>query len=115
MLGILVRNRRDKAAAKRFFRKLMKATQSMPRVIVTDKLRSHGTAGQPQRPEHRPEPWAHHAPKPHQTITHQRRDHAAPRTGRDAPRADGARVRRRAGSTRPAGRRREGAGTVRCR
>ncbi len=70
VLGILVRNRRDKAAAKRFFRKLMKATQSMPRVIVTDKLRSHGTAGQPPRYEHRPEPWAHHAPKPHRTITH---------------------------------------------
>jgi putative transposase len=55
VLDILVQNRRDKAAAKRFFRKLMKATQSVPRVIVTDKLRSYGAAHREVMPsvEHR--------------------------------------------------------------
>ncbi|MDJ0467164.1 IS6 family transposase [Streptomyces sp. H27-C3] len=44
VLDILVQNRRDKAAARRFFKKLMKATRSVPRVVVTDKLRSYGAA-----------------------------------------------------------------------
>ncbi|WP_211179197.1 MULTISPECIES: IS6 family transposase [unclassified Streptomyces] len=44
VLDILVQNRRDKAAARRFFRRLMKKTRSVPRVIVTDKLRSYGAA-----------------------------------------------------------------------
>ncbi|SCE30183.1 putative transposase [Streptomyces sp. DvalAA-43] len=41
VLDILVQNRRDKAAARRFFRRLLKTTCSVPRVIVTDKLRSY--------------------------------------------------------------------------
>ncbi|MFE2696980.1 IS6 family transposase [Streptomyces mirabilis] len=44
VLDILVQNRRDKAAARRFFRRLMKKTRSVPRVIVTDKLRFYGAA-----------------------------------------------------------------------
>ncbi|MEV7960325.1 DDE-type integrase/transposase/recombinase, partial [Streptomyces sp. NPDC088141] len=50
-----VRSRRDKAAARRFFRKLLKRTCSVPRVIVTDKLRSHGAAHREIMPsvEHR--------------------------------------------------------------
>jgi putative transposase len=44
VLDILVQNRRDKAAARRFFRRLMKKTRSVPRVIVSDKLRSYGAA-----------------------------------------------------------------------
>ncbi|MEU6603187.1 IS6 family transposase, partial [Streptomyces flaveolus] len=44
ILDILVQNRRDKAAARRFFRRLMKKTRSVPRVVVTDKLRSYGAA-----------------------------------------------------------------------
>ncbi|MFE4822181.1 IS6 family transposase [Streptomyces sp. NPDC056704] len=36
VLDILVQNRRDKAAARRFFRRLMKKTRSVPRVIVTE-------------------------------------------------------------------------------
>ncbi|MFE2317242.1 IS6 family transposase [Streptomyces sp. NPDC059441] len=44
VLDILVQNRRDEAAARRFFRRLMKKTRSVPRVIVTDKLRSYGAA-----------------------------------------------------------------------
>ena len=43
VLDILVQSRRNKAAAKRFFRKLFKAW-GQPRVIITDKLRSYGAA-----------------------------------------------------------------------
>ena len=39
-LDILVQRRRDKKAAKKFFRKLLKGCQYVPRVIVTDKLKS---------------------------------------------------------------------------
>ena len=55
MLDILVQNRRDKAAARRFFRRLMKKTRAVPRVIVTDKLRSYGAAHREVMPsvEHR--------------------------------------------------------------
>jgi putative transposase len=41
---ILVQNRRDKAGARRFFRRLLQETGSVPRVVVTDKLRSYGAA-----------------------------------------------------------------------
>ncbi|MFD5659870.1 IS6 family transposase [Streptomyces hirsutus] len=44
ILDILVQNRRDKAAARRFFRGLLKKSRTVPRVIVTDKLRSYGAA-----------------------------------------------------------------------
>jgi putative transposase len=44
VLDILVQNRRDAQAAKRFFRRLLKGLQYVPRVIVTDKLRSYGVA-----------------------------------------------------------------------
>ncbi|MFM9700049.1 IS6 family transposase [Streptomyces europaeiscabiei] len=44
VLDILVQNRRDKAAARRFLHRLMKKTGAVPRVIVTDKLRSYGAA-----------------------------------------------------------------------
>ncbi len=55
VLDILVQNRRDKASARRFFRKLMKKTRSVPRVVVTDKLRSYGAAHREVMPsvEHR--------------------------------------------------------------
>lgn len=43
VLDILVQSRRNKRAAIRFFRKLFKAF-GVPRVIVTDKLRSYGAA-----------------------------------------------------------------------
>ncbi|MEU0836355.1 IS6 family transposase [Streptomyces sp. NPDC005969] len=44
VLDILVQSRRDKAAARPFFRRLMTKTRAVPRVIVTDKLRSYGAA-----------------------------------------------------------------------
>jgi putative transposase len=44
VLDILVQRRRHKAAAKRFFRKLLKGCRYVPRAIITDKLQSYGAA-----------------------------------------------------------------------
>ncbi len=44
VLDILVQSRRDKKAAKKFFRKLLKGLQYVPQVIITDQLRSYGAA-----------------------------------------------------------------------
>jgi putative transposase len=44
VLDILVQSRRSAKAAKRFFRKLLKGLQYVPRVIVTDKLKSYAAA-----------------------------------------------------------------------
>jgi len=40
----MIQSRRDKKAAKRFFRKLLKGLRYVPRVIVTDKLKSYSAA-----------------------------------------------------------------------
>ncbi len=55
VLDILVQSRRNKAAAKKFFRKLLKGCQYVPRVIITDKLASYGAAKRAVLPsvEHR--------------------------------------------------------------
>ena len=39
VLDILVQRRRNKDAAKKFFRRLLKGLQYVPRVVITDKLR----------------------------------------------------------------------------
>ena len=44
VLDILVQSRRDKKAAKKFFRKLLKGLRYVPRVIVTDQLKSYVAA-----------------------------------------------------------------------
>jgi len=44
VLDILVQSRRDKKAAKKFFRKLLKRLRYVPRLIITDKLKSYGAA-----------------------------------------------------------------------
>jgi len=44
VLDILVTSRRDGKAATRFFRKLLTGLEYVPRVLVTDKLRSYGVA-----------------------------------------------------------------------
>lgn len=44
VLDILVQSRRDRKAAKKFFRKLLKGLQYVPRVIITDKLGSYSAA-----------------------------------------------------------------------
>ncbi|GAA2564123.1 MULTISPECIES: IS6 family transposase [Streptomyces] len=54
-LDILVRDRRGKATARRFFRRLMRKTRAVPRVVVTDELRSYGAVHREVMPsvEHR--------------------------------------------------------------
>jgi putative transposase len=44
VLDILVQSKRDKKAAKKFFRKLLKGLRYVPSVIITDKLRSYNAA-----------------------------------------------------------------------
>src|SRR4028119_705094 len=44
VLDILVQSRRNKAAAKKFFRKLLKGCTYVPRVLITDKLASYTAA-----------------------------------------------------------------------
>lgn len=51
MLEILVQHRRDKRAAKRFFRKLLKEQVTAARPLVTAKLRSYPAAHRGTRPE----------------------------------------------------------------
>jgi putative transposase len=55
VLDILVQRRRDKHAAKKFFRKLLKGLAYVPRVIITDKLKSYSGAKREVLPgvEHR--------------------------------------------------------------
>jgi putative transposase len=45
VLDILVQNRSDKKASRKFFRTLLKRLQYFPRVTITDKLKSYSTAG----------------------------------------------------------------------
>jgi putative transposase len=44
VIDILVQPKRDRLAAERFFRKLLRSAGKTPRVIVTDKLRSYAAA-----------------------------------------------------------------------
>src|SRR6476620_10198026 len=44
VLDILVQSRRDKVAAKKFFRRLLKGLAYVPRVIISDKLASYSAA-----------------------------------------------------------------------
>src|SRR5438309_8748638 len=44
VIDILVQPKRDRFAAMRFFRTLLRTTQRHPRVMITDKLRSYGAA-----------------------------------------------------------------------
>ena len=55
VLDILIQSRRDAGAAKRFFKRLLKGLQYVPRVLITDKLRSYGVAKRELLPgvEHR--------------------------------------------------------------
>ena len=55
VLDVLVQSRRDKKAAKRLFRKLLKKQGRVPRVLITDKLRSYAAAKREIMPgvEHR--------------------------------------------------------------
>jgi len=55
VLDILVQSRRDAAAARKFFRTLLKGLRYVPRVVITDKLASYGAAKRDVLPsvEHR--------------------------------------------------------------
>jgi putative transposase len=55
VLDILVRSRRDKAAATKFFRRRLKRLECVPRVVIADKLASDGAARRQVLPsiEHR--------------------------------------------------------------
>src|SRR5258705_8775723 len=44
VLDILLQSHRDKKAAKKFFRKLLKTLRYVPRTLITDKLRSYSAA-----------------------------------------------------------------------
>ena len=44
VVDVFFQAKRDGAAAKRFFKRLLKSHGGEPRKIVTDKLRSHGVA-----------------------------------------------------------------------
>jgi putative transposase len=44
VLDILVQHRRDKQAAKKFFKKLLKGLKYGPRGVITDKLKGYGAA-----------------------------------------------------------------------
>jgi putative transposase len=48
-LDILVQSRKNKKAAERFFRKLLKGLKYSPNKIVTDKLKSYGAAHRQMR------------------------------------------------------------------
>ena len=51
VVDVYLQARRDGAAAKRFFRRLLRSHGSEPRKIVTDKLRSYGVAHRELIPE----------------------------------------------------------------
>ena len=55
VLDILVQSRRNKQAAKKFFKKLLKGLRYVPRVLITDKLKSYAAAKREVMPgvEHR--------------------------------------------------------------
>jgi putative transposase len=83
-LDILVQKHRDKRAAKRFFRKLLKDLRYAPRRIVTDKLRSYGAARKEVLPDviHDNDRWqnnrAENSHQPTRQQEHQRRRFKSP-------------------------------------
>ena len=76
VLDILVQRWRDKQAAKKFFRKLLKDLTYVPRVIITDKLKSYGAAKLELVPnvEHRQHRYLNNrAENSHQPTRHRER------------------------------------------
>ena len=51
IVDVYLQNRRDGAAAKRFFKRILKRHRDEPRKIVTDKLRSYGVAHRETLPD----------------------------------------------------------------
>ncbi len=76
VLDILVQSRRNKAAARKFFRRLRKDLAYVPRVIITDKRASYGAARREVLPsvEHRQHKRLHNrAEHAHQTTRERER------------------------------------------
>jgi putative transposase len=73
-LDILVQWRRDKHAAKKFFRKLLNGVAYVPRAISTDKLRGDGAATGEMLPRvaHRPHRYLHNRAENSHQSTRQR-------------------------------------------
>jgi putative transposase len=74
VLDILVQRRRDKTAAKKFFRELLKGFTYVPRVVVTDKLKSYAAAKQEMLPsvEHQQHPYLNNRAENSHQPTRQR-------------------------------------------
>jgi putative transposase len=69
-----VQRRRNKKAAKKLFRKLLKGLTYVPRVIITDKLKSYGAAKREMLPsvEHRQHPYLNNRAESSHQPTRQR-------------------------------------------
>jgi putative transposase len=76
VLDILVQRRRDKTAAKKFFRKLLKGCHYVPRVIITDQLKSYGAVKRELLPgvEHRQHRYLNNRAENSHQPTRQRGD-----------------------------------------
>jgi putative transposase len=74
VLDILLQQRRDKAAAKKFFRKLLKGLTYLPWVIITDQLKSSGAATRESLPsmKHRQHRYLDDRAENSHQPTHQR-------------------------------------------
>ena len=74
VLDILVQKRRDKRAATRFFRKLLKGLRYVPRLIVTDKLVSYRAARKEVLPSvtHSQDRWQNNRAEVSHEATRQR-------------------------------------------
>src|ERR1700752_1938868 len=74
VLDILGQSRRNKKAAKKFFRKLLKGLRYVPRVIITDQLTSYGAAKREILPgvEHRQHRYLNNRAENSHQPTHQR-------------------------------------------
>lgn len=89
VLDILVQSRRNARAAKRFFRKLLRGLQYVPRVLVTDKLRSYAAARREVLPgvEHRQSRYLNiRAEVSHQPTRRRERQMQRFKSARDAQR-----------------------------
>jgi putative transposase len=77
VLDILVQGRRDRHAAKTFFRKLLQGCRYVPRVIITDRLKSYGAAKREIRPgvEHRQHRYLNNRAENSHQPTRQRERH----------------------------------------
>jgi putative transposase len=77
VLDILVQRRRNKKAAKKFFRKLLKGLRYVPRVIITDQLKSYGAATRELLPgvEHRQSRYLNNRCEQSHRPTRQRERH----------------------------------------